>query len=83
MISMDDGSVKLAWRPPDLTERVFWWVLRMQDEGRWNTLVLPGTQYRLIVTGGADNQPPTTVAISAVDRLGNVSEPRVLRVDGE
>lgn len=80
-ILQSDGGVRLAWRPPDLGERPFRWVIRMFVNDRWDTLVLPGGQYRLAVAPDASSKPPTVVAISAVDRLGNFSPPRVIRLD--
>lgn len=67
------ASVKLSWETP-ATEKISWWVLQFQRNGKWTTQILSGEKRSHILDGGL----PETVAVSAVDRTGNQSPPASL-----
>ena len=63
---------------PGSAGRVAWWTVRVRDDdGGWRTWVLPGAQTRLVVAS-AGGVRPRRVVVTAVDRLGNESAPRVI-----
>lgn len=61
------ASVKLSWES-GAAERPQLWVLQYRHSGEWTTQILPGDRRSLIL----DGVPPNAVAISAVDRAGNL-----------
>lgn len=61
------ASAKLSWES-GAAERPQLWVLQYRHSGEWTTQILPGDRRSLIL----DGVPPDAVAISAVDRAGNL-----------
>lgn len=52
----------------------FWWLLQLDQGGRWTTVVLPaGLDSRIF-----NNSDPSAICLRAVDRLGNLSLPATL-----
>jgi hypothetical protein len=50
------------------SETVAWWLVQSRVDGKWKTEVLPGSTNSRIM-----NSRPEVVAVTAVDRSGNVS----------
>jgi uncharacterized lipoprotein YddW (UPF0748 family) len=74
-------TVLFAWRPAD-GERAFLYVVYTERAGSgWSYQVLPATRLGLRVPVGSgaedDAQPLVAVAVTAVDRMGNESAPRI------
>lgn len=67
-VAQSGGDVRLDWWPAD-GEPVRWWLLQTRRGAQWNTEVLPAQGRTRTLTGGL----PEAIALSAVDRLGNVS----------
>jgi hypothetical protein len=69
------SSMKLSWEPaPTEKEKARLWVLQYQRGGAWSTRILPGEWRSQIL----DGDPPESLALSAVDRVGNVSSAATL-----
>ena len=62
------GSVKLTWSPGN-DEPVRWWLLQTRHGKQWVAEVLPVDVRSRSLKGGA----PDAIALSAVDRVGNLS----------
>lgn len=65
-----DASVKLRWEATG-GEKLSAWVVQFRREGKWFTDLLPRNSRERIMDGGL----PEAIAISAVDRAGNLSPP--------
>jgi uncharacterized lipoprotein YddW (UPF0748 family) len=63
------SSLKLTWSAPG-ADSVWLWVLQTQTDGRWQTEILPARQTSLNLPS---NRRPDLIAVSAVDRCGNLS----------
>ncbi len=50
-----------------------WWLLQTRTNGTWATQIVPGARTDTYL----DNASPDAVALRAVDRLGNLSEPMI------
>jgi uncharacterized lipoprotein YddW (UPF0748 family) len=48
-----------------------WWVWQTRNQGVWTTQILPGNR----MDGSLDTGSPDALALRAVDRVGNLSEP--------
>jgi hypothetical protein len=74
MIADSPNGVRVNWNPAS-TNSVHWWIVQTKSSGNWKTEVFPRqtSAESLIVK-------PEAVAVTAVDRLGNVSAPQVLEV---
>ena len=74
-VSRENGQLRVAWTCPN-SDQVRLWVLQIQTAGRWATQILAQSdQSRLW------NQPvPEVIAVTAVDRYGNVSLPAGLEL---
>ena len=58
--------------------KVSWWTVRVRNgSGVWRTWILPASQTRLVVAGASD-MLPLRVVVTAVDRFGTESAPRVI-----
>ena len=66
-------SAKLSWENAP-AEKVRLWVLQYQRGGVWTTQLLPDNQRSHILDGVL----PEALALSAVDRVGNLSSPTTL-----
>lgn len=72
------GAVKISWKPGDAGKPRLW-VLQTRRAGRWTTLILPGDERSHVAAGSA----PDAIAVSAVDRVGNLSSPATVIRKGE
>jgi uncharacterized lipoprotein YddW (UPF0748 family) len=68
-------EIKLDWK--EGSGGVWQWVVRKKTGGRWTTEILPGGQTKEVVPDGDGAAPPEIVAVSAVNRCGNVGEAAV------
>jgi uncharacterized lipoprotein YddW (UPF0748 family) len=66
---------KLIWK--ETSGPVWQWVVRRKEGNHWTTEILPGGQTKEIVTETTRGAPPEIIAVSAVSRCGNMSEPAV------
>jgi uncharacterized lipoprotein YddW (UPF0748 family) len=73
VVGAGNASVKLSWES-GATEKTWLWVLQSRRNGTWTTRILPGEWRSHIL----DGEPPDALALSAVDRVGNVSLPATL-----
>jgi len=64
-----NSSVKLSWKPGP-GEKAWVWVLQYRRGGEWTTWIVPGERRSHIL----DGDPPEALALSAVDRVGNLSQ---------
>lgn len=73
------GEVELRWSSRG-KEPAFWWLVYLKNRDQWKTVVLPQkvNSYRI---PEMDLANISVVAVSAVDRLGNESVPRVLKIN--
>jgi len=77
-VSMQQGAAMLHLEPSDRSPTALW-VLRSRVHGDWRTTVLPGVARAHIL--GEDQIAADLLAVSAVDRAGNVSDAAILRPD--
>jgi uncharacterized lipoprotein YddW (UPF0748 family) len=74
-VAPNAGRLEISWRLGG-ADRVAHWLLQTQTAGEWKTEILPGP-----AAGEAWRGPaPQVVAISAVDRNGNIGPPTILQV---
>lgn len=71
------GEVEARWTAQGGTPP-FVWVVYWEKGEAWETAVLPGSEDRHVIPAPQTQPQVTTVAVSAVDRLGNES-PRAVR----
>ena len=73
-----DGTLDVAWTPQG-DEPAFQWVVAIERGANWEHRILPGASVATRIDAGA--KPVTRVAVSAVDRVGNLSAKSVVAVD--
>jgi uncharacterized lipoprotein YddW (UPF0748 family) len=66
-------NVKLSWDTPS-AEKASLWILQYKRSGKWTTRILPGDRRSHLL----DGDPPDALALSTVDRVGNVSSPATM-----
>ncbi|HEY6838085.1 MAG TPA: family 10 glycosylhydrolase, partial [Geobacteraceae bacterium] len=71
--TQDGKSTSITFKPGD-SEPVGVWLLQTRSGGAWQNNVLPRERR----TFTFDSAPPDAIAVSAVDRYGNVSRPATL-----
>jgi uncharacterized lipoprotein YddW (UPF0748 family) len=69
------AGLKLSWSSTG-PGNAWLWLVQTQIRGQWMTAILPGFQNACVCNGA----PPDVIAISAVDRNGNISSPAVLEL---
>lgn len=72
-VSTDSGHLRIDWNTG--TNTVRWWVLQTKLPGSWQTEILPAAVSTKIPPG-----IPETISVTAIDRVGNASAPRVLQL---
>lgn len=68
----------LEWRPAKSEKEVWLWTFQTQRRSQWTTEILPGNQYRRLFPLDSPKLLPTRIAVSAVNRYGQASPPRIL-----
>jgi hypothetical protein len=63
-------EITLNWK--EESGGVWQWVVRKKTGGRWTTEILPGAQTKEVVPDGAGSAPLEIIAVSAVNRCGNM-----------
>ena len=71
------GEVRAEWKQTG-KEKPWLWVLQTKVGSQWYTEIIPGARSSYTLKSGSSG--PETVAVSAVDRCGNQSEPVVAAV---
>jgi len=74
-VAAGNASAKLSWEAP-ATVNVQLWVLQFKREGKWTTQILPGNRHSQVLDGVL----PEALALSAVDRVGNLGAVATLAV---
>jgi uncharacterized lipoprotein YddW (UPF0748 family) len=74
-VAAGHSSVKLSWDAAD-AKKAWLWVLQYKCGDKWTTQVLPGHRRSHLL----DGNPPEALALSAVDRVGNLSSPATMAV---
>jgi hypothetical protein len=76
LVAANDGSasrLEIHWVPGDKGSP-WLWLLQSRNAGKWTTEILPATKNTRVW----NDAPPEVVAVSAVNRVGEVSSPAVL-----
>lgn len=73
VVAAGNFSIKLSWEST-AAEAVQLWVLQYKRSDKWQTQILPDNQRSQIL----DGDPPEALALSTVDRVGNVSSPATM-----
>jgi uncharacterized lipoprotein YddW (UPF0748 family) len=73
VVSGNPESLKLIWNSSG-TNSVRWWVIQTRDDRGWQMEILPGE-----ISSRSLGVAPEAIAVTAIDRFGNASEPRVLQ----
>lgn len=68
------AGIRADWN--SRTNSVRWWVVQQKSFGDWRTDILPGETLSKVFTG----VPPEAVSVTAIDRVGNSSPPRVMEI---
>jgi uncharacterized lipoprotein YddW (UPF0748 family) len=74
-VKQNHKEMKLYWK--DRSRTVWQWVVQKKTGGRWTTEVLPFSQAKEYVPTEGGAVRPEVVAVTAVSRYGNLSEPAV------
>jgi uncharacterized lipoprotein YddW (UPF0748 family) len=69
-------NMRLAWRE-NYPVKVWQWVVRKKIAGHWTTQILPGTEVTEEIRKQGTMPLPESIAVCAVNRYGNLSEPAV------
>ena len=72
------NPVRLQWSTTSTNSVVRWWAVQTRTGTSWKTQILPGE-----TTSASIATPPEAVALTAIDRIGNASAPRVLELRRE
>jgi hypothetical protein len=68
------SQLEIRWAPGD-SGNAWLWLLQTRSGGRWKAEILAGTRTMRVW----NSAPPEVVALSAVNRVGAVSPPTVLK----
>ena len=69
----------VSWSEPPGTERASQWVLQSYSGGTWRTQILPANVKGTKIEPGKSGHAIEQIAVSAVDRCGNLSPPSIVR----
>jgi uncharacterized lipoprotein YddW (UPF0748 family) len=69
------GGVTIEWMQGDASDKPWLWVLCVKRGDAWEMHICPATQLRANIAPDARFGEVTAVSVSAVDRIGNESEP--------
>ena len=74
-VTDEKNGIRLAWSDSG-TNVVRWWVVQTKSLNDWKTEIIPGN-----VSTAAMSGRPEIVAVTAVNRVGEASAPRVLQLE--
>jgi uncharacterized lipoprotein YddW (UPF0748 family) len=72
------NTVRLQWNSGSTNSIVRWWTVQTRTGSTWKTQVFAGETSTAFLTG-----TPEIVTLTAIDRIGNASPPRVLEMRKE
>ena len=72
------NPVRLQWNAGGTNSVVRWWAVQIRSGASWKTQIFPGD-----TASASLASPPEMVALTAIDRVGNASPPRVLELRKE
>jgi uncharacterized lipoprotein YddW (UPF0748 family) len=72
------NPIRLQWNAGSTNSVVRWWAVQTRTGTTWKTQIFPGD-----ITSASLTSPPEAVALTAIDRVGNASAPRVLELRKE
>ncbi len=72
-VNNDNSSIKIDWSSSKLND-VFQWVLYMRYDNEWEIEILPKNQLTKNIARSKNGKNCNTVALKAIDRLGNESD---------
>jgi uncharacterized lipoprotein YddW (UPF0748 family) len=72
-VTSEKNTLRASWEISG-GEQIRWWLLQFRTNAVWTTEIFPANQ----TSRTFENFSPDAIAIRAVDRLGNASEPMVL-----
>jgi uncharacterized lipoprotein YddW (UPF0748 family) len=72
------NTVRLQWTTGSTNSIVRWWAVQTRTGNTWKTQIFAGESSTAFLTG-----TPEIVALTAIDRIGNASPPRVLEMRKE
>lgn len=75
--NQDSDTTTLHWENGG-RESVWLWILQTKVHNRWSTEILPGARSAQIFGGNSRHASPEQIAISAVDRCGNMGPTETL-----
>ena len=82
-VSLQRGAegkpVAMNWEPTG-PEKVWLWVLQTETDGIWKTEIVSESHRELLWGGSSSTPPPMSLAVTAVDRVGNTSAPSIVRL---
>jgi len=64
------AGMKVSWRNSG-NEKIWLWLLQTRKDGKWTNQLISGEKQSVVLSG----QPPDVIALSAVDRTGNLGAP--------
>ena len=72
------NPVRLQWTAGSTNSVIRWWAVQTRTGTSWKTQIVPGD-----TTSASLPTPPAAIALTAIDRIGNASPPRVLELRKE
>lgn len=75
-----DAVINLQWHVANPTEKVWLWVLQKRIDETWHTEILPGEKQGCALDSDDPGVVVNRVALRAVNRYGNLSEPAILEL---
>ena len=73
-------EISIAWKPA-AGEPVWQWLVQEQVGDNWRAEILPASQTSRHISVGAGAALPQTVAVTAVNRVGNLGPPAVSKLE--
>lgn len=74
-VTREPTGAKLTWNVRS-SDQVFLFVLQQRTNGKWSTMIVPGTARSVTFTNRGNM--PDVIALRAVNRYGNISKPELV-----
>jgi uncharacterized lipoprotein YddW (UPF0748 family) len=74
VVERPGDSLRISWSLPSGQKKVRQWIVQTRTDGEWRTQTLPAET----TTASLNSQSPSHIAVSALDRFGNLSPAAVL-----